>query len=327
MSSILTLTEQPEFMKSAPVAPNPSSDPSLEPIFSPAMAARVGALSDPLRTIINDLTQQQMAEPIPSQEAGTSIGVKLEGETMQEEVASHAAWMQRLREETFLGHYTISALKEAITAQFEDYINLEDETDYVDLFYQQMDFSMKVLRDQETHLQERREILNEILEDFVDFMAQLLEQRLSITIRVLEDNDPDRGEAEYYIRKLYEFFILHAKDNFKSAVVSDIIGSLQIKADQEDLIYEILKDLIAGYSPIITTMTPVQFLQYCNASEILEFYREGDVIGNFLRKYSMKLYQNDIYEAQLINEIILAMDVKDMVATPVAPAQENEGGT
>ena len=63
-----------------------------------------------------------------------------------------------------------------------------------------------------------------------------------------------------------------------------------------------------SYSPIITTMTPTEFLNLTDGVEIQAFYEDGMIIGNFLKKYVLKLYQYPEFEVQLINTISLALD-------------------
>ena len=49
----------------------------------------------------------------------------------------------------------------------------------------------------------------------------------------------------------------------------------------------------------------MEFLRYIDDNEVFELFNSNKVNGNFLRKYSPKLYQNEDLKVEIINEITL----------------------
>lgn len=267
-------------------------------------------------SVQEDSALTDKTEPQPTKEAGVSD----RSESGMDEMSDADEPMdtaELLKDSAYIGEVPIQTIMESITKQFEDYIKLEDSTDYVDIFYDQWDESMKALQQEEEFLDEKRDILNEILDQFTDFMARLFEQRLMITISIIDAEEYDPDQVEYIIRKLYEFFILNAKKNFKTVVSTDINSKLKNIIEDDKQYFDTIHRLLLNYSPLVTTITPTEFLSMCGATEIQEFYNDGEVMGNFLRKYSMKLYQNELFEVELINHITLVGTMVDEVLSPV----------
>ncbi|MCM1218419.1 MAG: hypothetical protein NC548_28360 [Lachnospiraceae bacterium] len=214
-----------------------------------------------------------------------------------------------IRQQAFLGEVSFEAIIEGLRIQFEDYINIEDKTDYVDIFYDQLHTSYTAIAsdDAEGDENEYREVLDELQQSFLNAIADLFNIRLTLSIIPLEDDDPDNdGEIEDIIRKLYNFFILDAKSNFKEVIVRDVYHRIKSKIEDDQEYFRIVKELLQLYSPLVTGVTPEQFLEYCKAEDIIEFFNDGKITGNFLRRYTPKLYQNEEFECELITAITIA---------------------
>lgn len=226
-----------------------------------------------------------------------------------------------IKENAFVGDIPFNTILEGITEQFSDYINLEDKNNYVDIFYDQWNMSMKIVEsdDEEDHPQEIKEALENIKNEFIDKIHELFKQRLTITILAVDDEStPDVDELELVIRELYEFFILNARNNFKNAITI----SINLRLSIDNVINEDTSDkeffnkvnmLLDNYSPLVTCMTPRNFLEYNQRDDIIELFDEGQVSGNFLRKYTAKLYQNEEYKVELINHILMSQMFKNKI--------------
>lgn len=208
---------------------------------------------------------------------------------------------------TYIGEVPYSTIVEYITSQFENYIGTTDRSDYVDIFYDQLDESYSVINDEDEYHDEKRYFLDNLEEQFISFMSTEFENRLGITLAIVEEEEYDQNEIEFIIRETYEYFILKAPFNFTTAIVKDMTPHLTISDDNDTLLNEIQSKLMA-YSPIITTMTPTEFLNLTDGVEIQAFYEDNMIVGNFLKKYVLKLYQYPEFEVQLINTISLALD-------------------
>lgn len=199
----------------------------------------------------------------------------------------------------FIGEIPFLTIIQNITEQFDDYINTEDHMNYVSVFYQQLDDSYKVLNDDSVEYpDEIKNSLDIINSKFIDHILNLFESRLFININDIEDVSAE--DLSFIIQRSYEYFILNAKTNFKSVISSSING--MIPADvSDDEYFTQLQSLMELFSPLITTITPVEFLQLTGDVEIYNLFVNGRIVGNFLRKYTPKLYQNEIYAMEVVN--------------------------
>ena len=215
-------------------------------------------------------------------------------------------YSQLIKERAFLG-VPPEVIFEDITKQFEDYINLESQHNLVDVFYNQLSLSYDRLNndDSETHPEEVKEALDSIYQRFIDLMRDLFQTRLTIAITDLEGEMIDKEDLEFIIRRLYEFFILGARINFKVVISKDISKDIESLKGTEEEYFKHLQSLIDNYSPLLSTITPTQFLQYREDPDIFDLFENGRVTGNFLRKYSPKLYQNEAYVVEVINHITM----------------------
>ena len=64
------------------------------------------------------------------------------------------------------------------------------------------------------------------------------------------------------------------------------------------------------YTPLLT-MTPTEFLKYRGDDDITDLFENGVVSGNFLIKYSPKLYANDEFQVELINHIVMIQTMEE----------------
>lgn len=224
-----------------------------------------------------------------------------------------ATYEDTIRHNAFKSPMPLDAILEGIENQFDDYIGTEDRQDYVDMFYDALAESYKVANDDTELFQEDViHVLNEIQDKFTDKLVELFKTRLTLTISDIESDSYDQDDIEFIIRKLYEFFILNAKNNFKVTIAADIKQRLGIIKDSREY-FKNLRALLIHYSPLITTFGPMEFLKYRGDQDIIEFFNDGKVVGNFLRKYSPKLYQNEEFEVELINYITMVQQINQEV--------------
>lgn len=204
----------------------------------------------------------------------------------------------------FQGDIPYETIIEGLEAQFIDYINIEDKTNFVDIFYDQLHASFEIVysNDEEEHPAELIEALNNLQDDFINKIAELFEQRLTVTFIDLDNNNLDYNDVEFVLRRSYEFFILGARDNFKTVISSYIFPKVKDIVDDKEY-FKMVRELVSSFNPLITSFGPIEFLQYRGEKEILEMYENGKIVGNFLRKYSPKLYDNEEYECEIINHI------------------------
>lgn len=222
-------------------------------------------------------------------------------------------YSELMRDSYFLGEYPLDTIIEGIRDQFSDYINMEDDTDYVDIFYTQIHMSFKAVESAEDEGRPREIIdaLNNILDVFIDEMTRLFSLRLTISISMVEEGDIDQDQLELILRRLYEYFILGAKKNFINVIMKDVLH--RIKDVTDEALFGTIEDLMDIYSPLITSINPTQFLQYSDGKDIIEMLDDGIIAGNFLRKYTPKLYQNEEFNLDLIDRIAVAHQFKQEV--------------
>lgn len=219
--------------------------------------------------------------------------------------------------EAFVGEVPFETIKESIKTQFEDYINLEDTTNYLDIFYEQMKKSYELLEDDPSEYRktEVKEVLTRIKEEFLDFMCEQFETRLDLTISDIDNEISNIDNLEWSIRKIYEYFILNAKNNFKVVIAKDVINRIQEMIDtgltSADEYFNMITGIIeTNYTPLITTITPTDFLKFSSEKDISDMFENGFITGNFLRKYSPKFYRNEEFQVELINYVTMVISFK-----------------
>jgi hypothetical protein len=163
--------------------------------------------------------------------------------------------------------------------------------------------------DSEEHPQEIKELLDNHYSQFIELIKSLFEKRLLITIQSIELEENDEN-LEFTIKRLYEFFILNAKRNFKSVISLDIMSNLKPVYDNDDEFFGDINHMMDNYSPLVTAITPQKFMEYCGDKEISNLFESNQAVGNFLRKYTPKLYQNDDFLVEIINRITMLHQFK-----------------
>lgn len=204
--------------------------------------------------------------------------------------------------ESFLGEYSIDTIFNGLREQFSNYINTEDHDHYVHIFYKQLNDSYN--RNEEVddeHLSDRKEYLDTIMNKFRDLMVQLFELHLNISCDNLINANYENDV--FVFMRLYEFFILQASRNFKTVISADLNANLEDNLTEDQYFYQVQTLLVEEYSPLITTITPINFLRYIGDEDVIEIFESCIVTGNFLTKYTAKLYENESYKIELINSI------------------------
>ena len=228
-------------------------------------------------------------------------------------------YTELIEHSAFVGEYPFNTIIDGITEQFKNYIGTEDSTNYVDIFYNQLHSSYDIGNDdEEEHPMEIKSVLDQIKSEFTTRLTALFEQRLAITM----DDRMSEDDIEYTIRRLYEFFILKAKDNFKRVITKDISSKIKTVISDDREFYNTIDQLLRYYSPLIIAITPMQFLRLAGDETIVEMFDSGQVIGNFLKKYATKLYQYEDFKVEIISNIVMVHDVKEEILNGSADANK-----
>ena len=217
-----------------------------------------------------------------------------------------------LEQSAYVGEYPFDTILEGINDQFADYINMEDKTNYVDIFYNQWNDSKQIAIESPDDTEEIMNVLNQMKDKFVAKVSQLFEEVLTVTIMAVDDESTEEDEVELVMRQIYEFFILGARHNFMEVIATDINLKLVATLDDDEY-YRKVDELLQNYSPLVRCMTPTKFIQYTGQTQIVELYEEGTIAGNFLRKYTCKLYQNDEFKVELISHITTLNSIKQQI--------------
>jgi hypothetical protein len=207
-----------------------------------------------------------------------------------------------IKEQAFIGQVPKDVIFNGIHEQFQNYIGTTDEENYVDIFYNQLAISYKAASEDIDYSSELKEILDDLYLSFLGMMKELFQQYLTISIKDLE-NEIISEELEYSVRRTYEYFILGARDNFKVVISRAVEKELDI--DNPEYMNELYELLQENYSSLLKTITPTQFLEYRGEKEMISLFDDGIINGNFLRKYSPKLYRNTDFYALLVNHITM----------------------
>lgn len=216
-----------------------------------------------------------------------------------------------IKDSAFIGDTPLESILEGLDEQFNDYINIDDKTNYVDVFYTQLHNSYEAVNsnEEELHPNEIIETIDEIHQTFINKLAELFKNRLTLSFGDLEGEAIDYDDMEFVFRRMYEFFILGARNNFKTVIAADIVQKVAGIADDREYFNKV-EELVMSHNPLITSFGPMEFLRYRNDTEIIEMFDNGKVIGNFLRKYTPKFYQNEEYRVEVINHITMIQQFK-----------------
>lgn len=221
-------------------------------------------------------------------------------------------YTELVEKDALKGEYTFEVIQEGIETQFNNYIRIEDNTNYVEIFYKELENSFIILEsdEEEYHKDELREVLNRCNDRFEAFMDRMFKQRLSLTVMGLENEESDDDEAKDTIQKLYEYFILKARSNFISAISKDIRSKIHTLMVDDANFLDVIRGMLNEYSPLVIAIGPMEFIDYNRNEDVKNLFNTGKVNGNFLRKYSPKLYDNEDLEVEIINNIVLQMSLR-----------------
>ena len=221
-----------------------------------------------------------------------------------------------MRERVFLGDVPYDSIIDGLKYQFDNYLNLEDRSDYVDIYYTQRGMSLSGIRNDD--FEEDADILSDIMDNihlnFIDIIKELFSLKFQIGIPEIEKN-PYSDDAEFTIRKLYDYFILGARSVLTTVISSNIVSRmdhslLTLNDDNLSKITDEINIKMEDYYGLITILDCESFLKISGNSTIVDMYNQGYFNGNFLRKFSPKLYEN----VDLITDIIAAsVDIIDLI--------------
>ena len=230
-------------------------------------------------------------------------------------------YSQLLQQVYFIGKIPFSTILEGIKEQFQNYINTEDVTNYVHVFYQQLSNSHESIDNDESeeYPQEAKQGLEIIHNIFIDNILHLFATRLFIAIDNAENIVKD--DLQFIIQRVYEYFILNAKKNFKTVISTSINGMIP-EAVSEDEYFQDLQSLMDLFSPLIQKVTPTEFLQFTGDKEMYDLYTNHQITGNFLRKYTPKLYQNEVFAVEIVNYATMARFFKEELNAPITTEEE-----
>lgn len=227
----------------------------------------------------------------------------LQEETLEEELETLA----------FQGEYSFPIILESITKQFNDYTHNKDRTNYVDIFYDQMKKSFKIIEEEKPPQSDVLiEILNKFMDIFISTMNTLINKTLTISIGIIESGEENQEELEYIFRKIYDVLILYAKKNFETVIVEDILGKVNLSSLSDEEFFDKIEMILHQYDPLILEIGPMEFLRIIRDEELIELFNSNKINGNFLRRYTPKIYQNDEFKMELINNIILKQSGEDL---------------
>jgi hypothetical protein len=221
---------------------------------------------------------------------------------------------------SFVGEFPYDTIKEGLKDQFSNYMSTEDSTDYVDIFYNQLEASYLRIKDDNADLpMDDRELmtaaLDEIHNDFISYMAELFNQTLTITFREINNEEISYDGIKSAFSAVYDFFILNARNNFIKALSNDIVNRLRKFGDirDDEVFFHKINDLMPFYDPIIVSISPNGFIDYLANDDlgesIREMYNDGVFLGNFLRRYSPKLYKNSDFKSEIISNVTMLYDL------------------
>ncbi len=210
-----------------------------------------------------------------------------------------------IENETFIGKYSLAVIIEEIAKQFNDYIDIEDTKNYVDIFYTQLNASMYAIKaDQfEEHPEEKTEILYKIEMEFIQTLVKLIQDRFTITIMEYESGSYDRLEIKFCIETIYDYFIIHGKENICDNIRMSMLNKLLSKPvmKDSDSIFNEIDLLKSEYDPLIIAIKPDEFIK--NNEDMVNMYESDMACGNFLRKLSAKFYKNEDFWVHVVDDV------------------------
>ena len=128
-----------------------------------------------------------------------------------------------LEDTVFFCDYPLLDLEQRIEEQFTNLIDMEDDTNFFQIALNGFKYSLEVIEVEfDEYTLERREILRNKYQQFINFMVDLIERKLTISIPDYETALLSRQEVEFLIEKIYHFFVLKGRKNFKKVIAKQL---------------------------------------------------------------------------------------------------------
>lgn len=206
--------------------------------------------------------------------------------------------------------YDLDDVKDRIRDQFSNYISTSDRTNYLNIMFRNFRYSRMVINQElDEYTPERSIALRNMYDEFIEFLEDIIESKLTISIVNYDTSLLNDEDIEFIYMTIYEFFILEARQNFKTVISNDIRKQIKGYTDEEDY-FNKAQELILYYSPMITTITCEDFLLTLKRDDIKQLYDMGVIAGNFFRKYSPKFYKNDEFLVEVLNQVMTMFNFK-----------------
>ena len=236
----------------------------------------------------------------------------LNSEPEEEIQAPEMTFNYLLQDTVFFGYYPIDDLKLRIKEQFENYITMEDDTNFFEIALNSFQYSLEVINVEfDEYTLERKELISNMYLDFINYIIELIETNLTISIPNYELGLLTRTETEYILNEIYKYFILKARKNFKKVITAELKGQLESLEQNPTKYLEKAQEIIMNYGGLISQVDIEQFLQITKAETIYDLYDSGEIIGNFLRRYSPRLYRHPDYLVEILNQLMIQLYFKD----------------
>ena len=203
--------------------------------------------------------------------------------------------------ELFLSSIPLNLIEEAIKSQFDDPLEYR-KTDYIQSFLNKYQFSLDNMYEYDQNE------LNELHDDFINFIKTIFYEYLNIGMPNIEDRPED--DQHQLIHYTYRYFITNIKKNFTNLIINYIeknketISNLFVK--KKDVIYLNFKSEISDEFDVLLLSNLYQIIEHILSNEYdidtffelttsndfsieLEFVKksfdEYDLTGNFIQSY------------------------------------------
>lgn len=242
-----------------------------------------------------------------------------------DEVLKELYGTQDIDDQLFLSRIPMEILQNSIESQFQD--PLEDgKIDYVQSFLNKYQFSL------DNMYEEDQMELDELHDQFINFMIHMLDDYLGIGIPDIEDMDEDMQHR--YIHYTYNFFITNIKKNFINLILHEIYNNREdisaICIKKKDVIYLNFKQeindeydvlVLSNLSDVIKYIlekeyTVDDFFEYCISEKdeveienefVKAKFDDFSITGNFVPYYIGKVAGSSYlteFESKVMNKIL-----------------------
>lgn len=218
-----------------------------------------------------------------------------------------------LSDEVFLSEVPLNLIKKAIKTQFK---NPEEfrKIDYMQSFLNKYSFSL------ENMYEEDKTELDDLHDQFIDYIVELFKYYLRIGFPTLEDVEEE--EQHTLLHLTYNFFIQNMKKNFVLFCMNyikkyekDLTKVLPKKKDVITLNFK--EEITNDYDVLILSnitnvleiileqeIDPVEFLELCTGTDscletefVKSKYNDNEITGNFVSSYITMI--NDIFRVEI----------------------------